>query len=329
MADIKYFPEPTLEHGAWKHHKYIRKEGKKYIYSDSYTDDYGTTHDRYESEDGDTIIKTADYKYDPKRYDRSDLAKDVKEKGPEYKDRDTLVADIKEKTKKLFDEKPDKEEEEKKYFAKHDDMKKSDSLAHHGILGQKWGVRRYQNADGTLTEEGRKRVSQGIEGVGKTLEEGHSKAYRKRFFGGVKAGVGAIGTVGAGTAIGAGVGSLAGPAGTALGAGVGYVSGAIAALPVSYIMAKKSATKAATIEDQYRFLGDKMMKELSTTKISDIDGYDGGESSAKAAAKKAGLDQGDNWKMYRDAKNGDKNAQKVVEQWEKEKADSYEKHKKK
>lgn len=30
-------------------------------------------------------------------------------------------------------------------------------LAHHGIKGQKWGVRRYQNDDGTLTPEGRAR----------------------------------------------------------------------------------------------------------------------------------------------------------------------------
>lgn len=32
-------------------------------------------------------------------------------------------------------------------------------LAHHGILGQKWGVRRYQNEDGTLTEAGKRRYS--------------------------------------------------------------------------------------------------------------------------------------------------------------------------
>lgn len=30
-------------------------------------------------------------------------------------------------------------------------------IYHHGIKGQKWGVRRYQNPDGTLTAEGKKR----------------------------------------------------------------------------------------------------------------------------------------------------------------------------
>lgn len=50
-----------------------------------------------------------------------------------------------------------------------------DYLAHHGILGQKWGVRRYQNADGSYTAEGAKRYRSGS-----TTGAGISKEQRER-----------------------------------------------------------------------------------------------------------------------------------------------------
>ena len=48
----------------------------------------------------------------------------------------------------------------------------SNELSHYGILGMKWGVRRYQNADGSLTSAGKARY-------GSSSSSGANLSYNK------------------------------------------------------------------------------------------------------------------------------------------------------
>ena len=86
----------------------------------------------------------------------------------------------------------------------------SQYLVHHGVKGQKWGVRRYQNPDGTLTEEGYRyygikrrnfRERDNVKDTGRrsAISSAKSTAKSQAKWGAV----GAVGTLVAGTFLGA------------------------------------------------------------------------------------------------------------------------------
>ena len=96
-------------------------------------------------------------------------------------------------------------------------------LAHYGIRGQKWGIRRFQNTDGTLTDQGRRHYGYGSERHRKGLATENTKQRMKQ---GVSTGamagigrgiVGAMGLLSYASGVGA-------PIGLAMTAGATYLA---------------------------------------------------------------------------------------------------------
>lgn len=110
-----------------------------------------------------------------------------------------------------------------------------DYLAHHGVKGQHWGVRRYQNKDGSLTVEGYQHY--GLNPDGSKFRGRKERGYTDATVSSFRKGA-AVGAV-----AGAALGYTAGPVGAYTGATVGAFVGSVGGTVVGTINTRKMQHK--------------------------------------------------------------------------------------
>lgn len=210
-------------------------------------------------------------------------------------------------------------------------IKMDEELSHHGVSGMKWGKR--NGPPYPLNSEGKASLrKQRMDSYGSSVTKGGGdgsvttkkktlskkskedlkvyKQYNKQRAAKAVARDVAIATT-AGGAIGTATG---GPV-------AGLASMLASGLATTVVSSAVNAGRNIVANSKYKNMlleSQEVMNAVKNgeAKLSNATPQEIADKNARQAAQKAGLDQGDNWKVYRDAQAGDKKAQQIVKEWE-------------
>lgn len=132
-------------------------------------------------------------------------------------------------------------------------------LEHHGVKGQRWGVRRYQNVDGSLTDKGRQRYSKEIslKEAYKNVKKDYQYIQRKKI-------------IGQTAALGAGVAGVAGSAGSGAGPAAIYGSGMIT-LALNKLAQNQAKSSKQNYREKYNQLSKQKFSIPEGTKLNRVE----------------------------------------------------------